>query len=83
MGKTESFEQLCSNPDVVAQVLSELTAAGRTSGLERFELPTAITLCTEQWTPESGLITAAFKLKRKVVQKEYQSSIDQMYRNVA
>ena len=49
------------------------------SGLEKFELPSALTLIEEAWTPESGLITAAFKLKRKILQGFYQTDINRMY----
>lgn len=68
---------------ITSEVLSELREFGLSSGLERFELPSAITLCDEPWTPESGLITAAFKLKRKVVQGVYQKHINKMYQGVA
>ena len=47
--------------------------------LEKFELPGAVTLCTELWTPESGLVTAAFKLKRKPIQEYYQKDLKRMY----
>ena len=80
LGNTESYERLCKNPEVLDAVLSDLHT---TPGLQRFELPTALTLCTEQWTPESGLITAAFKLKRKVVQGFYQTHINRMYEGLA
>lgn len=45
----------------------------------RFEVPTAITLCKEVWSPDMGLVTAAFKLKRKDIQERYQSEINRMY----
>lgn len=47
--------------------------------LEKFEIPKAIYLVPEIWTPESGLVTAAFKLRRKPIQQRYQDEIDQMY----
>ena len=53
--------------------------SGLKRGLEKFELPAALTLIGESWTPESGVITAAFKLKRKVIQNMYQKDIDRMY----
>ena len=49
------------------------------AGLQSFELPVALTLSPEPWTPEGGLITAAFKLKRKVVQAYFQADINRMY----
>ncbi|TRY80383.1 hypothetical protein TCAL_14529 [Tigriopus californicus] len=79
LGKTESFEQLCTDSDVLEAVLKDLSTTGLSQGLEKFEIPSALTLCPDPWTPESGLITAAFKLKRKVVQRQFQDRINQMY----
>ena len=36
----------------------------------------------QAWTPESGLVTAAFKIKRKVIQTVFQSDIDHMYKTM-
>ena len=36
----------------------------------------------EPWTPETGLVTAAMKLKRKAIQSAYQNEINKMYRQV-
>lgn len=47
--------------------------------LQRFEIPGAVKLCAEQWSPDMGLVTAAFKLKRKAVQERYQHEINRMY----
>jgi long-subunit acyl-CoA synthetase (AMP-forming) len=41
-----------------------------------------LTLSPEPWTPEGGLITAAFKLKRKVVQSYFQADINRMYEEI-
>ena len=59
--------------------MKELIAHGTRGRLEKFELPQAVTLVDEQWTPESGLITASFKMKRRVIQNFYQQQIDRMY----
>jgi len=74
-----SYEQLCNDPDLVSEVLKILSLHGRKNGLEKFEIPTKIQLCPEVWMPDSGLVTAAFKLKRKAIQNAFQSSIDKMY----
>jgi len=74
-----SFTDLCKDPNVAGEVLKKLTEHGKKNGLEKFEIPTKITLCPDVWVPESGLVTAAFKLKRKALQTYFQSEIDQMY----
>jgi long-chain acyl-CoA synthetase len=76
---TLSFEELCTNASITAQVLKDLTSHARKVKLERFETPGAVTLCNELWTPESGLVTAAFKLKRKPIQDYYQKELKKMY----
>ena len=60
-------------------VLKTLNEHGRKGGLEKFEIPTKLTLIETPWTAEMGLVTAAFKLKRKEIQKAYQEDIDRMY----
>lgn len=47
--------------------------------LERFEIPRKICLSPEPWTPETGLVTDAFKLKRKELKTRYQDDIERMY----
>ncbi|CAB4065677.1 ACSL [Lepeophtheirus salmonis] len=74
-----SLEDLCMNEKVIATMQKETASYGRKNGLEKFEVPGAITLCTEMWTPESGLVTAAFKLRRKPIQDFYQKELKKMY----
>lgn len=73
------YGELVKDPEMKALVLRQLSLHGFARGLEKFEIPAALTLIAEPWTPESGVITAAFKLKRKVIQNLYQSDIDMMY----
>jgi len=47
--------------------------------LEKFELPQKVTLVTEVWTPDTGLVTEAFKLRRKNIETHYQKDIMRMY----
>lgn len=49
--------------------------------LERFEIPTGIILCTDVWTPDNNLVTAAFKLKRKEIYNKYKIAIDKLYQS--
>jgi len=74
-----NFDELCTNETITNSMLKELCQHGRKAGLEKFELPGAITLCNELWTPESGLVTAAFKLKRKPIEDYYHKDLKRMY----
>ena len=49
--------------------------------LQKFEIPRAVSLISEPWSPESGLITAAMKLKRKVIEATFSTEITDMYLN--
>jgi len=66
----------------VKAVLKSINVHGIKSNLEKFEIPKMVTLVPEAWTPESGLVTAAFKLKRKMIQSFFQQDIDQMYKEM-
>lgn len=47
--------------------------------LQRFEIPVKVHLSPEPWTPETGLVTDAFKLKRKELKNHYLHHIERMY----
>ena len=79
LGKVLNYSDLILDKEVQEAVLNELSKHGLKRGLEKFEIPANLTLIAEPWTPESGVITAAFKLKRKVIQNLYQRDIDRMY----
>ena len=80
LGIDGTFEELCSNKILEKAVLKELIEhAKSTNRLEKFEIPAAITLCKEIWSPDMGLVTAAFKIKRKDIQERYKADITRMY----
>uniref|UniRef100_A0A669BNW0 long-chain-fatty-acid--CoA ligase n=1 Tax=Oreochromis niloticus TaxID=8128 RepID=A0A669BNW0_ORENI len=74
-----SWEELCNSKAVEELVLRVITEAALTAQLERFEIPRKIRLSPEPWTPETGLVTDAFKLKRKELKTHYQDDIERMY----
>uniref|UniRef100_A0A672KPS6 long-chain-fatty-acid--CoA ligase n=1 Tax=Sinocyclocheilus grahami TaxID=75366 RepID=A0A672KPS6_SINGR len=73
------WEELCNNPVIEEEVLKVITETALTAQLERFEIPRKIRLSVEPWTPETGLVTDAFKLKRKELKSHYQNDIERMY----
>ncbi|XP_071520114.1 uncharacterized protein [Panulirus ornatus] len=74
-----TVEELCSDPKVIKSVLEELQAHGKKQGLGRWDLPAALFLASDPWTPESGLVTAALKIKRVPIRNRFQSELDNMY----
>uniref|UniRef100_A0A8C7X6A2 long-chain-fatty-acid--CoA ligase n=1 Tax=Oryzias sinensis TaxID=183150 RepID=A0A8C7X6A2_9TELE len=79
MGIKGTWEEICNNPQMEKQVLCIITEAAISGKLERFEIPKKIRLSAEPWTPETGLVTDAFKLKRKELKTHYQEDIERMY----
>ena len=73
------FEQICKDRDVTGGVLRELVNHSKKLKLEKFEIPGAVTVVKEIWSPDNGLLTSAMKIKRKPIQDLYQSEIDRMY----
>jgi len=72
-------EDLCRDVDVLSDILGVLARHGAMQKLQKFEIPKAIFLVSEPWTPESGLITAAMKLKRKSLETAFAKEIVEMY----
>ena len=47
--------------------------------LEKFEIPGKIKLLSDPWTPESGLVTAALKIKREAIRKAFAEELEKLY----
>nr|XP_048284477.1 long-chain-fatty-acid--CoA ligase 4 isoform X1 [Myodes glareolus]XP_048284478.1 long-chain-fatty-acid--CoA ligase 4 isoform X1 [Myodes glareolus] len=78
-GVEGSWVDICNNPAMEAEILKEIREAANTMKLERFEIPIKVRLSPEPWTPETGLVTDAFKLKRKELKNHYLKDIERMY----
>uniref|UniRef100_A0AAR2LZ20 long-chain-fatty-acid--CoA ligase n=1 Tax=Pygocentrus nattereri TaxID=42514 RepID=A0AAR2LZ20_PYGNA len=77
-----TWVEICSNPVMEEEVLKIINDTALAAQLERFEIPRKICLSSEPWTPETGLVTDAFKLKRKEIKSHYQHDIERMYGNM-
>ena len=66
---------LCANAKVNSLVLRECNAAGKKSGFKGIEMLQAVVLTADEWTPESGLVTAAQKVQRKKVAERFDADI--------
>ncbi len=64
---------------VNGKIVSLVAEYGRKQGLEKFEIPSKLVLTADEWTPDSGLVTAAFKIRRRQIVDKYRRQIDQIY----
>uniref|UniRef100_A0ABI7XDV6 long-chain-fatty-acid--CoA ligase n=1 Tax=Felis catus TaxID=9685 RepID=A0ABI7XDV6_FELCA len=78
-GVEGTWVDICNNPAMEAEILKEIREAANAMNLERFEIPIKVRLSPEPWTPETGLVTDAFKLKRKELKNHYLKDIERMY----
>ncbi|NWR10075.1 ACSL4 ligase, partial [Paradoxornis webbianus] len=78
-GISGSWVDICNNPTMEAEILREIKEVANKMKLERFEIPIKVRLSPEPWTPETGLVTDAFKLKRKELKNHYLNDIERMY----
>ncbi|XP_061540996.1 long-chain-fatty-acid--CoA ligase 4 isoform X1 [Phycodurus eques] len=78
-GLVVQWEEICTHPDMEKEVLKEIKEVAAKVKLQRFEIPVKVHLSPEPWTPEMGLVTDAFKLKRKELKNHYRHHIERMY----
>ncbi|RQM21134.1 hypothetical protein B5M09_006513, partial [Aphanomyces astaci] len=74
-----SFESLCANPEVVAEVLKSLAVLSKKGKLYGFETIKALKLVPEPFSVENDLMTPTFKLKRNEAKKKFLHDIDALY----
>nr|AJQ20631.1 Long-Chain Acyl-CoA Synthetase [Salvia miltiorrhiza] len=73
------FADLCQKEETLKEVSNSLLKEAKAARLEKFEVPAKIKLLSEAWTPESGLVTAALKLKREVIRKTFSDDLSKLY----
>jgi long-chain acyl-CoA synthetase len=73
------WPDMCDHPSMQKAVLRALQEHGLKCKLEKFELPQRVKLVNEVWTPDTGLVTEAFKLRRKNIENLYLNDIQRMY----
>ncbi|KAG6908726.1 hypothetical protein DXG01_003571 [Tephrocybe rancida] len=76
-----SLEDLCNDQRVRDLILKECNAIGKKNGFKPQEILQAVILTHDEWTPESGLVTAAQKIQRAKIAKTFEASIKEIYKN--
>uniref|UniRef100_A0A251IRQ0 AMP-dependent synthetase/ligase domain-containing protein n=1 Tax=Manihot esculenta TaxID=3983 RepID=A0A251IRQ0_MANES len=73
------FADLCEKQETVKEVQASFVKEAKKSRLEKFEIPAKIKLLSNPWTPESGLVTAALKIKREAIRKAFSEELSKLY----
>lgn len=74
-----SIDKLCVESQIKQIFLEKIQAHSKQYGLGKWDIPQKVHLTTLVWTPDNGMVTAALKLKRKDIYKEYEQEINAMY----
>lgn len=73
-----NFKELCHDQEITKEATKIIKEHARECRLMKTEIPQKIKLCSEEWLPETGLVTAAFKIRRKVIEQYYQQALNRM-----
>uniref|UniRef100_A0A8C5EJH1 Long-chain-fatty-acid--CoA ligase n=1 Tax=Gouania willdenowi TaxID=441366 RepID=A0A8C5EJH1_GOUWI len=71
-----SYSELCSNQKAI---LEDILNLGKGAGLKSFEQVRDITLITEMFSVQNGLLTPTLKAKRTEIYKRFKEQLDQLY----
>jgi len=70
------------NDEVNASLLLSALSNELKDSLSRYEIPMAVALVDGPWTPETGLVTGALKIKRKAIQEKYKSQVERLFSSI-
>jgi len=78
---SRDWQNLLDDDDFNDQILKDVQEACRKGGIERFETPQRVQIVADPWTPETGLVTDALKLKRKAIEQKFKDTIEDLYQD--
>mmetsp|Transcript_27657 Transcript_27657/g.87696 ORF Transcript_27657/g.87696 Transcript_27657/m.87696 type:complete len:224 (-) Transcript_27657:78-749(-) len=67
-------------PGLVDKIVEQMRVATRR--MPKYQVPKKILVTADEFTPENGLLTPTFKVKRKLVEDKYMREINLMYNDV-
>ncbi|XP_070769378.1 long-chain-fatty-acid--CoA ligase 1-like isoform X2 [Enoplosus armatus] len=82
LGLEGSYQELCGRAEVKAAILDDMVRLGKEGGLKSFEQVKAVSLHTELFSIENGLLTPTLKAKRNEMRQHFRSQIDEMYAGI-
>ncbi|KAK6333892.1 long-chain fatty acid-CoA ligase [Orbilia blumenaviensis] len=80
LGVTGEIETIVHDGKIQSAVLKDLLVVGKRGGLAGIEFIDGVVISDEEWTPQSGLVTAAMKLNRRGLTDHFKTEIDAAYK---
>eukprot|EP00698_Gefionella_okellyi_P014219 TRINITY_DN393_c0_g1_i1.p1 TRINITY_DN393_c0_g1~~TRINITY_DN393_c0_g1_i1.p1 ORF type:complete len:640 (-),score=161.25 TRINITY_DN393_c0_g1_i1:53-1972(-) len=77
--ESASPAQICQDQRVREAVMESLTKAANDAKLQGFERMARVHLHPDEWTPENGMLTPSFKLKRHFMTQFFKPQLDALY----
>ncbi|KAH0570177.1 Long chain fatty acid CoA ligase [Spironucleus salmonicida] len=81
--KVKTTDQVTTSIDAIVAIMNDFRALGKASSMKGYEIPKAIVLESEQWTPENGLLTPGMKVKRPSCRDKYASVCNDIYNRLS
>lgn len=75
----EARAQAAKDPELASRVLADVQNLGRAKQLRPHELPRAVVLSAEPWTPDNGLLTPSRKLARRAIKRAFRAGINSAF----
>lgn len=73
------MSELCSLPRVKALVVQEIKTEAKAAGLVNHQIPAAVALHPERFTPENGFMTSSNKPNRPGIEKHFKEVFAKLY----
>ncbi|EFJ36404.1 hypothetical protein SELMODRAFT_141243 [Selaginella moellendorffii] len=73
------YADLCQKEESIKEILKSISQTAKQARLQKSEIPSKIKLLPDPWTPETGLVTAALKIKRENIRKAFAEDLKKLY----
>jgi long-chain acyl-CoA synthetase len=73
------YPALLTNKELLKKAAETMAAVAKAAKRKNFELVRNVCLVDDEWSPENGVLTAALKLKRAVINERYKTQIAHLF----
>ncbi|CBH14147.1 fatty acyl CoA synthetase 4, putative [Trypanosoma brucei gambiense DAL972] len=78
-GLKGKYPEVLQDPEFQKKATASFQETARASDRQKFEIVRHVRLLSDEWTPENGVLTAAGKLKRRVIDEKYTDTIVSLF----